>query len=794
MSHRPNIFFASAWLPLTWLLTAALLVTGAGGCGGCRGWARRGNADADKAAGEKPKPKPDFEFVRLASLPNNTSTAEVRVKPGHWTSATLEAVAHNQDFQGELRLEGNLGPAGGTIGLETARPATLPKGQVKRFELLLHSPAILELNVNGPPGELAVRLTPSGKNRSVLRESFPLRKLLPQQFHFLVLARDPDRYQYLRALPTFVPCVDAIFDPLEMTHYFVQAPQIDRRAPLPTSLLHWTTTAAALWDDLDPAVLSPQQQEALVDWLHFGGQLVINGPVTLDQLAGSFLHDFLPAEAGPARELTDDDIASLNAAWSFEGVALRMSRPWSGVTLIPHPASETLAGVASPLVVERRVGRGRVVATGFSLGQRELLAWDGLDSFWNGCLLRRGKRTYRTADDGSSPLYWSDTEARGDMRLARRVSRLRIFSRDAGLAAKTAALKVEVTQPSVTPPPLPKLASDFSEPTYGPPVAQWNDSGPLATEALSALHSAAGIEIPDQRFVLRLLGGYLLIIVPANWLLFRLLGRVEWAWAAVPLVALAGAVVVTRMAQLDIGFARARTELGIVELHGGHPRAHVTRFTALYASLTTRYTVSFDGSDGVALPINGGRFAPGPSQTAVQLYRGQRTELRGFSVASNSLGILHAEHMQDVGGGIELANGATEVVNGSSLTLEGAQVFRDGRSAWIGRLSPGESAALDFSLSKGPVPSAAPLPMEQVYGLAAADVELGETRLVAWTAAPIEGISFEPAPPQVRAANLVIAHLQPGASPPAVRDDNARPYVERMESLVPQVLPEEGAP
>ena len=69
-----------------------------------------------------------------------------------------------------------------------------------------------------------------------------------------------------------------------------------------------------------------------------------------------------------------------------------------------------------------------------------------------------------------------------------------------------------------------------------------------------------------------MVGTHLLVIVPVNWLVFRLLGRVEWAWAAVPALAIGWGLVVIWMAQLDIGFARSETEVAVLEMHQGFPR------------------------------------------------------------------------------------------------------------------------------------------------------------------------------------------------------------------------------
>ncbi|MEZ6078837.1 MAG: hypothetical protein R3C56_25125 [Pirellulaceae bacterium] len=67
--------------------------------------------------------------------------------------------------------------------------------------------------------------------------------------------------------------------------------------------------------------------------------------------------------------------------------------------------------------------------------------------------------------------------------------------------------------------------------------------------------------------ILYLLAGYLVCLVPLNWLLFRLLGRNRVRLAGRSATGgLIGVAVVTRVASLDIGFAWRTTELSILEL------------------------------------------------------------------------------------------------------------------------------------------------------------------------------------------------------------------------------------
>ena len=131
--------------------------------------------------------------------------------------------------------------------------------------------------------------------------------------------------------------------------------------------------------------------------------------------------------------------------------------------------------------------------------------------------------------------------------------------------------------------------------------------GAASKAARQILTEAAGIEIPRADFVVKVLAIYLLVLVPLNWFVFWLIGTVEWAWIAAPLIALVGAAAVIRLAQLDIGFARSRTEVAVLEVQGGYERAHLTRYTALYTSLSSSYTLAFDEPSALAVPFPSGK-------------------------------------------------------------------------------------------------------------------------------------------------------------------------------------------
>ena len=125
----------------------------------------------------------------------------------------------------------------------------------------------------------------------------------------------------------------------------------------------------------------------------------------------------------------------------------------------------------------------------------------------------------------------------------------------------------------------------------------------MAAAARESLQNAARVEIPKRSFVMWVVAVYLLVLVPANWAVFRGLRRVEWAWAAAPVIAVVCTGTVIRMAQLDIGFVRSQTELAVLEMQGDYARGHVTRYNALYTSLATSYNFRCDDPGAVVLPF-----------------------------------------------------------------------------------------------------------------------------------------------------------------------------------------------
>jgi hypothetical protein len=796
------------------------------GCGGCRkSDAEREEAERraaeERLKKEKEKPKPPFEMPRVAVRPSESKglgTSNIYYKPGHWTSLLLADVkANDADFSGELEtvaLDRNSEPVAlmtTPFQLADYRPVVLAKGQPKSLEAFVWIPPVRETKL------LGLTLTAGRSGSHAHAASLPVIRMPSCQYYFVVLCESVARYGYLDFLPSIKPGIgpDRLEPGADPPHYRVIRLTKSRRVDLPSHALYWTAIAYLLWDDVSPDALDPSQQQALLDWLHWGGQLILSGPDTLDLLPSSFLGPYLPATPEGTRQLATADLAELDRWRQPSMRELRAVKPWAGVRLKKCPGGEFLPDTGD-LLAERAVGRGRIVVSAFRLNNSDLVNWPGWDNLFNACLLRRPARRFVTRADSAMHVEWqaagSKQGAPGSD--AQQTTKLRYFVRDAGVTfAEYAPDLVVHRENPASGDPFAALPGEIvleSDRPPGPGLAAWNDFSPVAKAARRALADASGITVPERSFIVWVVVVYLLVLVPLNWSIFQVLRRVEWAWAAAPLIALCCAALVVHLAQLNIGFARSQNEIAVVELHGSYPRAHVTRYTALYTSLATSYQLDFVDPGAQVLPLptkdpGAFRMLAGQSYQRLVCRRGEGTSLSGFAVSSNDTKLLHSEHLLDVGGSLALVDspdGRRQLVNSTQLSLHGVGLVRRTpagslEEAWLGNVLPGATVPAEFALEAQSesgaklwrrerdlsVRTAAGAPGGEVNlrGLMeiaqnTADLRPAQTRLIAWLDDELPGESVAPAAPQKRCAALVVAELDSGRAPPPRPDVNARPW------------------
>ena len=642
---------------------------------------------------------------------------------------------------------------------EYSRRTSLPKGQTKTVDLQFFIPE--SGTKNDDPFATPVRLM----LRTQLR-SWPLMTPILQtpsvqganelgrsEFQMIVLSPQALSYEFLTVLDAVYWRGDDLGEAPRTRSYQVSLlkPQ-DGKYAFPHSMLTMTATAVLIWDDVSIDELTTDQQEAIVDWLHWGGQLIISGPSSWSRLQNSFLSPFLPATSADATEFTTESFKEISDNWKVPDLSSReqtpldiLGPPVGGLKFKLSDGGQWLPKTGE-LVAERQVGRGRVVVTAFPLREPRITKWKYFSSFLSTGLLRRSSRMISNSNEGMKIQNWAPPFA-SYTKDARMHSNFRILSRDLPIS-NNYQIQVPTNQNSsninssgvpdnprlanVTPPAeqnvQPMIAApqtelgmnaakrvDGTDPEamrWGGNGAAWNDYSGLANKSQEALRKAAGIKLPDRWTIIYLVGGYLLFLVPVNWVVFKLLGRLEYAWIAAPILALVGVAVVTRVARLDIGFARRTTEISLLELQGEHTRGHLTRYIALYTSLSTNYTVEFPESGSVVLPLGDVTRVLRRAGSSVRNLRtnygtSSGVQLEPLTVYSNSTEMLHAEQMVPLKGGISLEKSEDsqqlELMNATELTLKSTIVLRnvDGEIsyAWVNDVEPKSLKKLEFKLA-----------------------------------------------------------------------------------------------
>ncbi len=838
------------------LLLVLLALSSLTGCGGCnqstpaqqaaerKARDQQAIAEAKKRAEEEKKKKP-FVVGRLTPLlsENLIETDEglsLRLaKPGHWATTIQPMKANLDNFEGRITIAA-VDPAGKPMSIPhtayemtSSRPAVLAKGRTKRVENELLIPSNAErLNVLS-------ELTNSAGSLADTPTTEPWTLMPSHQYFLMVLAREPSRYAFLKVTDS----VKAPYEDLngtEIPHYRVVLADGAKPLPLPPNVLTWTSVAYVVWDEVNLDRLDPAQQEALVDWIHWGGRLIINGPDSLDGLRASFLKDYLPADVGERITFDQAALADFSNGWSQRTAGkplkpISVTKPWSGVELKPRDGAKALPH-ADKLFYERSVGAGSIVVSAVQLAERDLVNWPGFDGFLNGALLRRPPREYRVEPEGIGlQMLWAGAHER--VRDAYFTTPLRWFARDAATSANARDVEPVVASNQYygwqggTPIPETSLVVDRAG-----GLGEWNEFGPVSDAGRDALVEAAGVRVPAASFVVICLAVYLVVLVPLNWMVFYALGRVEWAWISAPLIALAGTMAVVRQAQLDIGFVRSQTEIALMELQGDLPRGHLTRYTAIYSSLSDTYDLEFENSSAVASPFprdDAWTPAIGDTLSTVAFEKYDHPRLRGVEVSSATTQMIHSEQMLPLDGPIRLRTDGNNpplvhVENRSGFNLtDVAIVFRKGSDAvepstvlrgdgstespdeiqrqgwnqlkgyWLGDLKNGTAAPLPplrtIAVAKGELPFATeraksnelargerlnvdPL-LRMAFWFSQLDDPIhgnrDEYRLVGRIDEVLPGSVVSPSASQTTGSTVVLAHLKLGEAPSPAVDKNS---------------------
>ncbi len=772
------------------------------------------NEDKQLEALKKDRLRPPFDFTRSQVMPNDILPY---IKANHWTMIGLELRANHSDYDG-LLLSRPVRLLNQPNEMIYRRDARLIKGQQVRLTMPILLPSI--------PKELGFQLLRSDAIRQDQDWSATLNVLEPHQQLIVVLANEANAaYGRWTAMRSTIPAEIGKDDPnlLNQFRYYRMVLPLDPEKPLLSPHpLTWTPISHVVWDGMPPERLGVGQQQAMLDWLHWGGQLVIVGGAgpAFAPLRESFLAPYLPAEAsGNNVSRSGEELAGLSRAYPpmvaavdslGDPIAAEVTATWKEVWnrlgrhykpaapiltepkkpifitgLQPKPGATTipLGGLDDPpLAVEWRVGRGRITMLAVSLADPDLSRWDGYDTLLRRVVLRRPEETMVQAiqqkdGGGFDPAHF-------ELLTGPDLTSLRYLARDLGAPSRK--------------PPGGDDSLGYTVNGFGPnlkvqvPINEWLDSAALPVLARETLEKASGIEIPSPQFVLKVILAYLLALVPLNWLICRyLIGRREWAWVVVPVLSIAFAIGVERAAAYDVGYDSSCDEIDIIETHGSFPRGHLSRYASIYSTGRVPFTIGYPNDPtALALPLASGRSLRGEDAVQSSLQTLPNPALTDLLVQPRSLSLFRAEQMPTLPGTIVMTpddkDGSKRITNNLGFDLadswvvvvsravEGSLTATHFEGKHLGAIANGASVALedlagfDLDRQRNKPNTLNPDPFERLLlqaSVADRTEELGEIRLVGRVDQLMPGQTIDPPVDRHRGFTLVVAHLQPPTLP-----------------------------
>jgi hypothetical protein len=678
---------------------------------GCRGCTQSSTSKDTAKEEELKKKKQRLVADELRTLPYTKDNPLNVVKPGHWYQVRNKVKANYGDESLTVAIsvvdrEGNpLSPGWGNDSVFFMRDLSLATGQDKVIDAAIFHPFLpAETTQETESGvkrttTIRTRYSLRGIGTLVLEENFPCNMFEGYQYDFVVLSRDISRHLFWRGLDSIVWRQSEEIEANRVTpHRVVDINEDEIAAQLPSRLATMTSMSHLVINDINLSVLNPEQQLALSDWLHFGGTIIINGPEAVASMESSQLKEWAPLTNTSEGEWTEESQLEFDSAWTIriaggERIRFQSDRkiPILSGTLAPGANwVPTLDG----LVAERLIGQGRVVMTTFPLTDAAFLRWPSYSSFIHNAILRKPHRAPTLGTDAST--QYADS-FRGTERNPIHSTRLRMWARD--LDATTERTESEVLEKGAE-----NAGAKFAF-TKKTSFGAWNPSSSVVEQATLCLRESSGISVPKVETILKLLLGYLVVLVPVNWLFFRLLRRVELAWVAAPVIAMLGAVYVAGSVRLDVGFSRSQTSFGFLECHNDYPRGMLSSYYALYTSLSTNYAAVYKEGNGIVAPVlrATGRTGSRDKQELEYWNADDRgVGLQRFPVLSNSTGILQSEEMVELSGPLRWQlnsdKSKIQVINESTLPVRDIGVLgvdEQGKlvTSWIGSIEPGQSIA-----------------------------------------------------------------------------------------------------
>ena len=222
------------------------------------------------------------------------------------------------------------------------------------------------------------------------------------------------------------------------------------------------------------------------------------------------------------------------------------------------------------------------------------------------------------------------------------------------------------------------------------------------SQIIQAAGQLPSLALPPVGGLIALLGAYILLIGPINYLVLRHLDKREWAWVTMPALIVAFAVVAYGAGSFLRGSDIIVNEAAIVRGAPGTTDGLTQSYIGVFSPTRGSYQLRVPGGALLSSPVTG-EFLGDGTVSALDVIQGDPSRVRDLAVGFGSLRTIRAESAVTVPlvqADLRLKEGRLQgtVTNESDETLLAPAVVLGGTVAKLADLAPGASATVDVAL------------------------------------------------------------------------------------------------
>jgi len=241
------------------------------------------------------------------------------------------------------------------------------------------------------------------------------------------------------------------------------------------------------------------------------------------------------------------------------------------------------------------------------------------------------------------------------------------------------------------------------------------------SQIINAVYQLPALALPPTSGLLVIIGAYILIVGPINYLVLKRLDRRELAWITMPVLVLGFSAASFGYGSFLRGTDVVINEVAIVRGAADATEATAQVYFGVFSPTRTTYQVDVPQGALLAAPISSDPF--GQSSTRLDILQGTGVErpsaVRGLVVGSGSIRVVRAElpvQGPRLKATLDLVDGVLvgTVENASDQSLEGVAVVLGSSVAILGDVEAHASRAVRLPLQGNPFGSAL---ADQVVGL-----------------------------------------------------------------------------